>query len=706
MLTRESPRATNRPAILLALLLVSSVAILPYATAGTAASPEVIDPAGDQSVSEGPLATSAPSFDNIDVLKVWVSENSANASVILNVETTAPFNDGSSQGAFSFDFMIAKGPTSVFGSTANGTAFSIIARSDGTVEGVDNGTVAVVGNVTSVAIPLASLGASGGDLLSELVLEASGLHEGNSALPLDQDDSSAVDRAPNNGTAPDYTFARGPIVAGVSLVVQGDRARTVTDPDASIVFPIRVTNTGSDEDRFTFTGPTVTGATATVAPDEMTLAPGASTLTFLTVDLNGAAAGTVFNLPVTVASDRGASSTVTPSVTVRAIGAEIALKHAGAAERSTQDPFAKLTFSIQIENKGTDFDTITFAAPSVTGAASATVAPATVSLGSGDSTTSTLTVNLNNATSTVTIVLQATSENGANATLTATVKVGGAAAAGGSDGAKFGLDALTPAAEALGFDEMFGEWAEVAVIGLALLVLLILLFLILFLPKRPWLEVEVRPRKLNAEPGEIAEFQVQVRNRKKEFRRAVARLSGRDADWKAGLLLKQEDGGALEPMTSYGDLVFGLTARDEPGDHYEGTLRVQIPEDAAPKSRSTVDLEIIPLDEGDERPRKGGRARVAVKAAKPAEQESPITITEVLHEPDSPEEGDEVTTTAHLTNISDEPWNLEVALLVDDLIVDEQDISLAPGEERKLSFGWRAGAGSNKVRLQVLEAED
>ncbi len=709
MLTSDPSSATNRRAILLALILVSSASLVPHAGAGTAANPEVTDPAGDQAVAPGALAAQPPTFENVDVLRLWISEDATNASLIFNVEAAAPLDGGPGSVALTFDFVVESGPTSVFGSTADGTAYAIVARSNGTADGADNVTVTVDGNFTRVAVPLASIGASGGDILADLVLEASAVHTGT--LPIDQDDSTAVDRAPDTDFAPTYTFARSPIVAALALAVQGEQDRTVTDPDASVAYSIQVTNRGSDEDVITLTPPTTSGALVTLAPLNMTLAPGASTLTFLTIKLSGAAAGSVFNLPVTATSERGATATITPSLTVRAIGADIALSHAGVAERTTADPFARLTFTIEVENKGTDFDTITFANPTVAGAASVTVSPATVSLAAGDKATVTLSVNLNNATSKVTVTLRATSANGANATLASTVNLdvsGGGGGGGGKEsaGAKAGLDFLTPAAEALGFDALFDDWAEVAVLGLILLVALLLLFLILFLPKRPWLQIEVRPRRLSVEPGETAEFQVQVRNKKKDFHRAVARLSGADPEWKAGLLLRQEDGGSLEPMTSYGDLVFGLTARDEPGDHYEGTLRVQVPETASPKSRSRVDLEIIPLDDGDERPRKGGKARIAVRAAKPMTGDSPITITDVTHEPERPEEGDSVSTTAHITNVSEENWSLDVSLLVDDRAVDEQRLDLAPGEERHVTFQWRASGGSNKVRLQVLQAEE
>lgn len=705
MLTQDPSRPTNRRAILLALLLVSSASLVPHAQAGTADNPEVTDAAGDQAVTAGLLVPTPPAFNNIDVLKLWISENASAGSVLFNVETSTPFDDGSSAGTFTFDFLVNAGPTSVFGSTANGTAYSIIARSDGTAEGADNVTVAFEGNFTMVEVPMASIGASGGDVLADLVLEASGTTAGS--LPVDQDDSSAVDLAPDTDFAPVYTFARAPVVAAVAMSVEGELARTVSDPDARVVYTILLSNRGSDQDRFTFTAPTAAGATITLTPTEITLAPGAQVSAFMTVQLAGVAAGTVLNLPVSAQSDRGATATVTPSLTVRAIGADITLRHVGAAERTTADPFAGLTFSIEVQNTGTDPDQITFETPAVTGAASASISPASFSLGAGEKATATLSVNLNDAASKVTVVLRAISGNGANATITSIVNLDLPGAAGGSsDEAKAGLGFLTPAAEALGFDDLFGEWAEVAVLGVAILVALILLFLLIFLPKRPWLDIEVRPRKLSAEPGQTAEFQVQVRNRKKDFRRAVARLSGADSEWKAGLLLRQEDGGALEPMTGYGDLVFGLTARDEPGDHYAGTLRVQVPDTAAPKSRSKVDLEIIPLDDGGERPRKGSKARVAIKAAKPVDEDSPITISGVEHVPERPDEGDAVTTTAHITNISEEPWHLDVSLLVDDRTVDEQRVDLAPGEERHVAFVWRASSGSNKVRLQVLQAED
>ena len=100
-------------------LLVLAAVAVPPALAGTADEPEVEDDAGDQEVTR--TVPSVPmvsdeTFDDIDLIAAWFEEPAAApGNVSLHIRNTAAANAAAT---FTASFTVARGPTSVFTSTA------------------------------------------------------------------------------------------------------------------------------------------------------------------------------------------------------------------------------------------------------------------------------------------------------------------------------------------------------------------------------------------------------------------------------------------------------------------------------------------------------------------------------------------------------------------------------------------------------------
>ena len=269
---------------------------------------------------------------------------------------------------------------------------------------------------------------------------------------------------------------------------------------------------------------------------------------------------------------------------------------------------------------------------------------------------------------------------------------------------------LQDAAEGLGLDGPFDEHAEWVLLALFLLLLILLLFLVYLLAGARWVKVKVTPRHATVAPGQTAEFQVEVRNRRRRFNDALAYFDG-DTSWKTGVLLQGDR--APRPLTSVGDeAAFSLDAKGD-GPGLSGTMRVQAPVSAEDGEKDSVTLNVVPVDEeGHRRLRKAGKARVTVRAedaAPAAPAAAPtgkpvIRMSRVTHEPTDPTPGERVMTTAVVENDGDATARLRVVLQLDGRDIEEEIVEVPPERARAVLFPWRAGSGSNKVRVQVYEA--
>ena len=142
-------------------------------------------------------------------------------------------------------------------------------------------------------------------------------------------------------------------------------------------------------------------------------------------------------------------------------------------------------------------------------------------------------------------------------------------------------------------------------------------------------------------------------------------------------------------------------------------MRVQAPVSAEDGEKDSVTLNVVPVDEeGHRRLRKAGKARVTVRAedaAPAAPAAAPtgkpvIRMSRVTHEPTDPTPGERVMTTAVVENDGDATARLRVVLQLDGRDIEEEIVEVPPERARAVLFPWRAGSGSNKVRVQVYEA--
>ena len=84
--------------------------------------------------------------------------------------------------------------------------------------------------------------------------------------------------------------------------------------------------------------------------------------------------------------------------------------------------------------------------------------------------------------------------------------------------------------------------------------------------------------------------------------------------------------------------------------------------------------------------------------------EAAVRMSSVTHEPQDPTPGEQVTTTAVVENDGDATARLRVVLQLDGRDIEEETIEVPAESARAVLFPWRAGRGSNKVRVQVYKA--
>ncbi|MHB1262670.1 MAG: hypothetical protein ACYC2H_13265 [Thermoplasmatota archaeon] len=295
------------------LLLVLATAWAPPAQAGSAADPEVIDPADDEAVDEGSVPVipglNDVDFGDIDVVAAFVSE--FGDLTRITVQTSSGWTTGS----LVMSFSVAPGPTSLPGSTASGTKFTIFVN--GTAVGGINGTAATTTDGLRIDVPTARLGAIGGDLLVGLSLNTSRTDPGN-LQGVTQDDQTGTDTA---GPGRDYAFARPPVSPRLDLAIVsvGDKAGafTATQEDAVVDVVLRISNLGVDPDGWQLSVSSVPPLVdAPVFAQAFTpIAGGATAESTVPISLKGMGEGPVA-LTFTASSERGVKATASTTITI------------------------------------------------------------------------------------------------------------------------------------------------------------------------------------------------------------------------------------------------------------------------------------------------------------------------------------------------------------------------------------------------------
>lgn len=252
--------ASWRPGAAALLLVLAAALVPPAAMAGSAAAPELSDPAGDQAVDAGPLVLGGfndDAMDDVDLVAAWLEERTIDCTgeaagtcprVTLVVQTTAGWRP---DGTMTVGFAVKKGPASLPQSTATeaGTAFTLTVAGT-TVTGIDNATAVSGADGLRISLPMPKLGATGGDLLTGLAISTSRFSDGT-LQDVDADDQTGTDTA---GPGTDYTFARPAVNPRILLDVVSVDGRPGSRPPAregTAPFPVivRITNLGADADR-------------------------------------------------------------------------------------------------------------------------------------------------------------------------------------------------------------------------------------------------------------------------------------------------------------------------------------------------------------------------------------------------------------------------------------------------------------------------
>ncbi len=306
-------------------LLLVAAAWAPPGQAGTAAAPELTDPAGDQ-VLAGGLSSSPDElhvipgvndddFADVDIVAAWFAQPAGASPVTtLVVATTRAWTTGT----LTASFTLQKGPTSYANSTADGQSFTLTVTGTA-VSGIDNATAAATTEGLEVRFPTARLGSVGGDLLVGLNLTTSRTSTASTPDPLTQDDVTGSDTA---GPGAAYTLARPTPAALVDFDVLQVANRTgdrLTLPErTSVAVAFSLVNLGTDDDTYT-----VTAASDPPLKVPPTLPPpgalprNAPVPLQATIDLDGMEPGTI-RVTFTATTGRGGADTAAVTLVLEA----------------------------------------------------------------------------------------------------------------------------------------------------------------------------------------------------------------------------------------------------------------------------------------------------------------------------------------------------------------------------------------------------
>lgn len=574
----------------------------------------ISDPRDDVNVTSGPLVAQEPAFPNVDVIAVSARQPSEGTLVITVTADGEPTDTQTVE----LTLRILRGPNSLPNSTATNESYALSFHA-GQVANLPGATGEVDGNDIAFHIPLSAIEAVGGDILANVTVEISDSDGGSAPPPVTQDDSTAVDVAPDTGQSVPYTLSR-PAVSG-SLVLQ-------------------------------VVGGTVQ-RTAPPCPPEGTCPAAPSPVPFV------------------------------------------------GANAATADGNSSITFELEATNLGLDADTVTLSAAPVLGA-DLSLTPSTLSLAAGASGRATLTVDLNQAPNgTLRFVVVARSANGGQAEAIATVGVNVVVLPVERKPVPEALGFLTPVVTAVGLDDVFGAYAELAFLLFVLLVAIVAVYVLMFTVNTPWVRVRVSPKRVVVAPGGVAEFQVEIEAGKRQptLARATLRTEG---PWTSGLQVGRAGARPGESMDI--PLESGKEALPQ-----QAILRVQVPYDATAREKQDLEFDVVPVDaDGGSHPKHATRAKISVEAAAPAAGKyasaRDIRLAEVKHDPPDPRPGATVRTTALIHNDGPAVAYLRVVLQKDSKAVAEDRIDVPPHDSKAVVLSWTAGAGRNLVKVQIFLA--
>lgn len=365
---------------------------------------------------------------------------------------------------------------------------------------------------------------------------------------------------------------------------------------------------------------------------------------------------------------------------------------------TTTDANADVQFTVKVTNDGTDPETVTFTTGGSAGNnTEVKLSRPDATLLPGQSTNVTVTFRLNGASGTLSPTFIATGSEGGLAELTLAIQIPATAGTSEHTPVPEGLSFLTDLATKAGFVKAFGNYGELALLLAILLLVVVLIFLLMFLRGGAWVRIQVSPKHAVVAPGGVAQFQVNFSGKGGDRN---ARAQVRTEGWVSGL--------TVDDQTVQGDE--GIQFNAPKNGDVAGVMRVQVPADAAPKSRHTVRLEAVPiLEDGQELPKRRGLAKVVVQAgldstATEDYDSLDVHLDGIRHEPTRPAPGSTVTTTATLRNNGPAVARMRVVLMLDGQAAKEELVQLEPESTRDVRLQWTASAGSTRVKVQAFLA--
>ncbi len=255
------------------------------------------------------------------------------------------------------------------------------------------------------------------------------------------------------------------------------------------------------------------------------------------------------------------------------------------------------------------------------------------------------------------------------------------------------------------FDDIFGEYGDIALIVLALMlvafVLVVLLSILRRLKPNRMLRFDVAEKMREVEPGSTARFKVEVENLNRRypidvFLERPEVPTGWSHDVTAAILLPS---GFRVPQP------LGATSSFQLSSEARGANRALVQVNVtAPESRveETLDYELraVPVFRGKLRK---GRAKKTQLTTLVTPHLPHVQIFKVVHEPEKIMAGRPVLTRAYLSN-KGEKNALDVAVKFT-LNGQELDKKIVPAigiqAEAQVEFNWTPQAGENKIRVAV-----
>jgi hypothetical protein len=265
---------------------------------------------------------------------------------------------------------------------------------------------------------------------------------------------------------------------------------------------------------------------------------------------------------------------------------------------------------------------------------------------------------------------------------------------------------LCDLAQTARFDDVFGEYADIALIAIGLfataLLLVLLTWLLAKLRPNGMLRLDVGEKMREVEPGSTARFKVEVENVNRRYPVDVyverpEIPSGWSQDVSAAILLPS---GFRVPQALGAASTFSLSSETRGANR--AVIQVSVTAPAETKVEESMDYELrtIPVFRGKIRK---GRARKTQLTTLVTPHLPHVQIYKVAHEPERIMAGQPVLTRAFLANKGEkDAAEVAVRFTLNGQEIDRKIVpAIATQAEAQVEFHWTPQAGENKIRVAV-----